>query len=124
MVRELEVAAGSPLAKSPQTGDQSAVPAEGARSADFATTPGIRSMCAQTGKVQWRARPLAYYAVSHGLGATVYTQLTMKSCGFERRREGELSYWYRPAKAGAAAGDALVFVHGTHSWFEVAPCPR
>ena len=105
MVRELEVAAGSPLAGSSLL--------EGAPSASFATTPGIDSMCAQTGAVQWRARPLAYYAVSHGVGEQVYTQHTMvHEHGFERRREGELNYWYRPAKAGAVAGDALVFVHG------------
>ena len=119
MVQELEVAAGSPLASSSQAGL-----AEGVPSASFATTPGIDSMCAQTGAVQWRARPLAYYAVSHGVGATAYTQQTMAGCGFERRREGELRYWYRPAKAGAAAGDGLVFVHGICSWFEATPCPR
>ena len=104
MVRELEMAAGSPLAGSSLL--------EGAPSASFATTPGIGSMCAQTGAVQWRARPLAYYAVSHGIGEKVYTQHTMAGFGFERQREGELNYWYRPAKAGAAASDALVFVHG------------
>ena len=104
MVRELETAAGAPLVDSALL--------EGAPSASFATTPGIGSMCAQTGAVQWRPRPLAYYAVSHGIGEQVYTPHTMASFGFTQQREGELNYWYRPAKAGAAAGDALVFVHG------------
>ena len=104
MVRELETAAGSPLVDSALL--------EGGPSASFATTPGIGSMCAQTGAVQWRPRPLAYYAVSHGIGEQVYTPHTMASFGFKQQREGELNYWYRPAKAGAAAGDALVFVHG------------
>lgn len=104
MVRALE-AAGAPLARRP--GD-----VDGAPSATFRTTPGIRGVCAQLDPVRWRHRPLAYYAVSHGLGATAYTRGVMESAGFERRREKELSYWYKPSASAAAAGDALIFVHG------------
>ena len=133
LVAELEASASSPLQR--RNGDGHG---HVDSLASFATTANVRGQCAARDAVRWRHRPLAYYAVSHGVGATAYTHGVMIGAGFERRREGELSYWYRPARAtttatggereresgsGPAASavsattskeanDALVFVHG------------
>ena len=127
-VAELEAAASSPLQRRQGDGHGHVD-----NLASFSTTANVRSQCAGRDGVRWRHRPLGYYAVSHGVGATAYTHGVMAGAGFERRREGELDYWYRPpvrsAKAkgsgsGSASGaggsgatkekeaDALVFVHG------------
>jgi len=104
MVDKLEAASGA-LRRMP--GD-----VDGAPSRAFATSPGIRRYCAAADAVRWRHRPLSYYAVSHGVGAAAYTPCVMRRASFERRKEEELTYWYRPVPAGTPPTEALVFVHG------------
>jgi pimeloyl-ACP methyl ester carboxylesterase len=72
-------------------------------------------MCATTSEVQWRHRPLLYYAISHGVGKNVFTPAVMRSKGFERGVHAgrwELSYWHRPALEIFSQREALVFIHG------------
>jgi pimeloyl-ACP methyl ester carboxylesterase len=80
MVREFESAAGASLQRSAQR------------------SPGVGSYCAYVGRVAWRHRPLAFYALSHAVGGMAWTGRTMRGHGFERRRQT------LTRAAGAAAG--------------------
>ena len=59
------------------------------------TTPGVRAMRTAVDPIQWRHRPLLFYALSQGAGRVASAYL-MRSRGYARRREGELTYWYLP----------------------------
>ena len=64
--------------------------------------------------VRWRHRPLLFYALSQGVGRAASAYM-MRARGYARRREGELTYWYRaaaPLPDGARAPEPLVFIHG------------
>ena len=87
------------------------------------TASSVSSMCPAVDKLRWRHRPLAFYALSHGL-AHVFTPMQMRPRGFKLHSQGPLTYWHRSgrkaassAAGGAAAGaatsaEAIVFIHG------------
>jgi len=119
LVAELEQAAGAPLRRlgSGAGEEQVLSVSELLRSGTTAaapTTPGVRAMRTAVDPIQWRHRPLLFYALSQGAGRVASAYL-MRSRGYARRREGELTYWYRPAAPlpdGARPPEPLVFIHG------------
>ena len=79
-----------------------------------ATTPGVLAMRTAVEPIRWRHRPLLFYALSQGVGRAASAYM-MRARGYTRRREGELTYWYRaaaPLPDGARAPEPLVFIHG------------
>ena len=117
LVAELEQAAGSQLKRDepePQLGLAAAAAAY-----THTPTPGVRSMCCQMDALRWRARPLLYYGLSDTVVKLAYTHRVMADMGYERRREAELPYFYRPPSASTEAQpregaprEAIVFIHG------------
>ena len=115
LVAELEQAAGSQLKRDePEPQLQLAAAAY-----THTPTPGVRSMCCQMDALRWRARPLAYYALSDAVVRLAYTYRVMAEMGYERRREVELPYFYRPPSTSTEAQprdgaprEAIVFIHG------------
>ena len=87
-------------------------------------TPSVKSMCSQMDRVNWRSRPLLYYALLDGLVQAALARPKMESLGYQRRQTEELSYYYRrgrrasalaaplPTDAAVPAGDAFIYVHG------------
>jgi len=82
----------------------------------------VESMRLHSEPLRWQHRPLAYYAISQGVGS-ILTRVLMGRAGYVAERQQELRYFYRPP-ADSAAGDgasrkALVFIHG----IGVGPAP-
>ena len=105
LVGEMERAAGRRLRETPE-----------ARSG---TALAARPMLPNLDPVRWTARPLAYYAVTHGGGALLYAPRTMSAAGFGRREKVKsadgrktLRYYVRAAAPGKEAAPPIVFVHG------------
>ena len=101
LVAELEQAAGSQLKRD---GPEPQLQLAAAAAAYTHTpTPGVRSMCSQMDALRWRARPLVYYALSDAVVRLAYTYPVMADLGYERRREHELPYFYRPPSTSTEA---------------------
>ena len=101
LVAELEQAAGSQLKRD---GPEPQLQLASAAAAYTHTpTPGVRSMCSQMDALRWRARPLVYYALSDAVVRLAYTYPVMADLGYERRREQELPYFYRPPSTSTEA---------------------
>lgn len=72
-----------------------------------ARTPGVESMCGYTDDVRWRHRPLLYYAISHFVGAWVYTPYVMEQQHGYKRLTSSTSrskQQHQRAAAGHASG--------------------
>ena len=118
IVAELEQAAGSQLRRDGDgDGDEDgAAPQLQLSTAAYTPSTDVRSMCCQMDPLRWRARPLLYYALSDAVVRVAYTYRVMAAMGYERRREQELPYFYRPPAEARSkeepAPEAIVFIHG------------
>ena len=90
------------------------------------TTQAVRPLLPQLDAVRWTARPLVYYAVTHGFGSLVYSPRCMSAAGFGARQAiastdagSTLRYYVRAAAPGREDAPPLLFVHG----IGVGPAP-